>query len=239
MKIALIGAGAIGGYLKEKTKADASLELTGIFDIDEARRTVNSIEELLATNPDLVVEAAGFEAVRDYAEKILKQTNLLMMSATALAYEETRNKMDETCKKNGTRYLIPSGAIIGIDGIKAAKEQIESALLVTRKNPKGFGREDKEETVLFDGSAREACKKFPRNVNVSATLSLNGIGFDKTRVKILSDPKTIVNNHTITVGGAFGKFTIKVENSPSKNPKTSALAGMSAFTMIKEIQSFK
>ncbi|MCR4335377.1 MAG: aspartate dehydrogenase [archaeon] len=237
MKIGLIGQGAIGSYLKEKIEQDSSLELIGVFDVDKTKTTVNSIEELLEKHPDLVVEAAGFEAVKTFAEKVLSQTNFLIMSVSALAEKEMEEKIIKLCKKNNTKFFVPSGAIIGLDGISAVKEQLESAELETRKNPHGFGREDKKETVLFDGNAREACRLYPKNVNVSATLSLNGIGFDKTKVRIISDPKTQANTHTIIAKGSFGKFTIKVEAAPSKNPKTSSLAGMSAFDLIKKIQN--
>jgi len=237
MKIGLIGQGAIGSYLKEKIEEDSSLELVGIFDVDETKKTVGSVEELLGKKPDLVVEAAGFEAVKDFAEKVLLQTNFLIMSVSALAEKEVEEKIEKLCTKHGTKLFAPSGAIIGLDGILAVKEQLESVEIETRKNPRGFGREDSEETVLFEGNAREACKKYPKNVNVSATLSLNGIGFDKTKVKIVSDPKTQANTHTIIATGAFGKFTIKVEAAPSKNPKTSSLASASAFQKIKEIQN--
>lgn len=236
MKLGLIGLGSIGSFLKEKIEADSSLELVGILDIDESKRTVNSIDELLGQNPELVIEAASFEAVKENAVKVLSKTNFLILSSSALADKELEEKIEKTCKENNTRLLVPSGAIIGLDGIAAVKNQLESVEIETRKNPRGFGREDKEETILFEGSARDACKEFPQNVNVSATLSINGIGFDKTRVKIISDPNTKANTHTITAFGAFGKFNIKVEAVPSKNPKTSSLAAMSAFDLIKQLQ---
>lgn len=237
MKLGLIGLGNIGSFLKEKIEEDSSLELIGILDIDESKRTVNSIEELLEKKPELVIEAAGSEAVKENAVKVLSQTNFLILSSSALADKNLENQIGKTSKENNTKLLVPSGAIIGLDGIAAVKNQLESVKIETRKNPRGFGREDKEETILFEGNARDACKEYPKNVNVSATLSLNGIGFDKTKVKIISDPNTKANTHTITASGAFGKFTIKVEAVPSKNPKTSTLAAMSAFDLIKNIQN--
>tara|TARA_Y100000310_G_C20703935_1_gene832869 strand:- start:7290 stop:8018 length:729 start_codon:yes stop_codon:yes gene_type:complete len=237
MKIGLIGSGAIGSYLKEKISEDSSLELIGILDIDKTKTTVNSIDELLEKQPDLVVEAAGFEAVKENAEKVLSKTNFLIMSVSALAEKEVEEKINSLCKEHKTKFFVPIGAILGIDGISAAKNKLEEVSIETRKNPRGFGRDDSEEIVLFDGNAREACKQFPKNVNVSATLSLNGIGFDKTKVKIISDPKAEANIHTITAKGVFGKFTIKTEGVPSKNPKTSSLAAASAFDLIKKIQN--
>ncbi|MFH1390795.1 MAG: aspartate dehydrogenase [Candidatus Diapherotrites archaeon] len=235
MKIGLIGSGAIGSYLKEKISEDSSLELVGIFDIDKTKTTVNSIDELLEKKPDLVIEAAGSEAVKEFSEKVLSKTNFLIMSVSALAEKEVEEKIENLCKEYGTKIFFPIGAILGLDGIRGVKEQLESVEIETRKNPRGFGREDKEETILFNGNARKACKEYPKNVNVSATLSLNGIGFDKTKVRIVSDPSVQANTHTITAKGSFGKFTIKVEAAPSKNPKTSSIAGISTFQIIKEI----
>ena len=237
MKIGLIGAGAIGGYLQKKITEDSSLELIGILDIDKEKTTVNSIEELLEKEPDLIVEAAGVKVVQDFYRKILSKTNFLIMSSSSLAEKELYDAIQKICRENKTKLFIPTGAIIGMDGISAVKEILEEIEIETRKNPKGFGREDTKETILFEGGARKACKLYPKNVNVSATLSLNGIGFEKTKVKIISDPKTQANTHTITAKGEFGKFTIKVEGKPSKNPKTSSLAGVSAFDTIKKIQN--
>jgi len=236
MKLGLIGLGSIGSFLKEKITEDSSLELIGILDVDESKRTVNSIDELLEKKPDLVIECADFKAVKENAVKVLSKTNFLILSSSALADKELEDEIEKVSKENNTKLLVPSGAIIGLDGISAVKNQLEKVQIETRKNPKGFGREDKEETVLFEGSARDACKEYPKNVNVSATLSINGIGFDKTKVRIISDPDTKANTHTITAFGAFGKFSIKVEAVPSNNPKTSSLAALSAFNLIKQIQ---
>ncbi len=236
MKIGLIGAGAIGEYIQKKINEDSSLELIGILDIDKEKTTVNSIEELLKKEPDLVVEAASMEAVKEFGEKVLSKTNFFIMSSSALAEKEFEEKVRKLCKENKTQLFIPTGAILGIDGVNAVREQLDSIEIESRKNPRGFGRNDTEEKVLYEGNARNACKAYPKNVNVSATLSLNGIGFEKTKVKIISDPKAQANTHTIKAEGDFGKFTIKVEAKPSKNPKTSSLAGVGAFNLIKKIQ---
>jgi len=90
--------------------------------------------------------------------------------------------------------------------------------------------------ILFEGTASEAVKAFPANVNVAATISLAGIGFEQTRVKIIADPSLSRNVHEITVEGEFGKFSTRVENLPSpENPKTSYLAALSAVSTLKKI----
>lgn len=89
---------------------------------------------------------------------------------------------------------------------------------------------------MYEGPAREAVRKFPANVNVAATLSLAGIGLDKTKVKIVADPEVKNNIHEISVQGDFGELKTRVENVPSpQNPKTSYLAALSAIATLKKI----
>ncbi|MFH1586234.1 MAG: aspartate dehydrogenase [Candidatus Diapherotrites archaeon] len=243
MKIGLIGFGTIGQELFKRIQNDEGMEISFVFDIDKdilreinSSLVVESVERGLERNPDLVVEAAGFEAVKEYAKMVLHKCDFLILSSSALAFGETENMIKKVCARNNTKLYIPSGAIIGMDGIGAVKDELDELRIETKKNPKGFGRDDKEKTVLFDGSSREACKKFPKNVNVSATLSLNGIGLDKTKVKVISDPLLERNCHSIFAKGSFGEFEIHVRGVPSKNPKTSSLAAISAFDLIKRIK---
>jgi aspartate dehydrogenase len=139
--------------------------------------------------------------------------------------------------------------VAGIDGLKSgAVGGIHLVELTTRKPPSGFeGNEyvkekgidlpsiEKEKT-LFTGSAKEAVKFFPENVNVAASLSLAGIGPEATRVKIVADPSAAENVHEIKVRGEFGRLFVRVENVPSiANPKTSYLAALSAIATLKSI----
>ncbi len=243
MKIGLIGFGTIGKELFRQIQNEEEMEISFVFDIEKEKLgeidsslAVDSVETGLERNPDLVVEAAGFEAVKEYAKIILHKCDFLILSSSALAFEETENEIKKVCARNNTKLFIPSGAIIGMDGVRAVKGELDEVRIESKKNPKAFGREDRKRTVLFEGSAREGAKKFPKNVNVSATLSANGIGLDKTNVKIVSDPSLERNCHSIYAKGSFGEFEIHVRGVPSKNPKTSSLAAISAFDLIKRIK---
>jgi len=143
---------------------------------------------------------------------------------------------------------LPSGAIAGLDALKAVRDELESVVLVTTKNPnslKGapfFDSSDidpekiSEPTILFDGTAKEAVSLFPKNVNVSALLSLVGLGGDNTSVRVVADPNTDKNTHEINANGKFGNMKITVENEPdSMNPKTSRLATLSAVELLRQI----
>ncbi|MCD6522631.1 MAG: aspartate dehydrogenase [Candidatus Diapherotrites archaeon] len=242
MRIGIIGCGAIGSYLANRVADDKELELAFVYDTNKEHMkrwsdvALSSIEMFSTTQPDIVVECAGIEAVKQYAKDIVKEADMIVMSVAALSDNQLLKEIEEICVEHGTHIYIPSGAIVGIDGLLSARETIESVTLITRKPPSHFGRQDAEETVIFEGNAGEACRQYPRNINIAATVSLAGIGFDKTIVKIISDPHVNKNNHTLIVCGAFGRFEINVENVPTpENPKTSYLASLSAFQTIKEL----
>ncbi|MCX6799160.1 MAG: aspartate dehydrogenase [Candidatus Diapherotrites archaeon] len=241
--VGVIGVGAIGGYLVEKIKRDKTLSLCFVFDTDQRkvkkfpkRIVVNSIEEAIRKKAGLIVESASQQAVADYAPNVLKHTDMLILSVGALAGRKTEKAIKAACRKSGRRLFVPSGSIIGVDGIRAVKRLLRKVEMVTTKPPKSLGRHDRKKTVVYSGPARRACALFPRSVNISATISLNGIGFDKTKIKVISDPKAIVNTHTVQAEGSFGKFFIRVEGQPSKNPSTSSTAAISAFDTIKRVQ---
>jgi aspartate dehydrogenase len=155
----------------------------------------------------------------------------------------------ELARQTGSRIYVPSGAIVGLDGLKgAAIGHIAAVTMITRKPPKALAgapfvvehRIDlhgfTEPTQIFEGSAREACRGFPANVNISAALSLAGIGADRTRLRILVDPKGTRNVHDIEVVGEFGRFTVHLENEPSAtNPRTGKLTYLSTLAMLKSL----
>ena len=144
--------------------------------------------------------------------------------------------------------LVPSAAIAGLDGVKGARiGAITSVTMETRKPPRGLAgapwieqhRIDldaiTDETLVFEGSASEACRAFPANVNVVAALSLAGIGPEKTRIKIYAAPAQKMNQHRIMVDGEFGRLAIEVENIPSENPRTGRLSYLSTIALLREL----
>jgi aspartate dehydrogenase len=151
-------------------------------------------------------------------------------------------------KSKSNNIFLPSGAIGGIDIIRSVKSNIESVTLTTTKNNKSLKGapffknnninidEIKSKQTIFDGNADEAIKQFPSNVNVSALISLSGIGFKQTSVKVVVDPQESNNIHEIHVKWKFGEFDIKISNKPSQeNPKTSYLAILSAIECLRSI----
>ena len=261
-RIGLLGCGAIGTEIAlaiDSGKIPA--QLTHIYDFSKTVSTTlanklqnkpqitDNVSLLAAASVDLIVEAASQDAVRDNALSILQnRKDLMIMSVGALLDESIFEIILDGCRDFNKHVYLPSGAIIGLDGMRSAKDEIESAVLVTTKNPKALkgakffeiSKIDldtiKKATTIYEGSAQEAVKLFPANINVAAILSLAGIGGKKTRVKIIADPSTHKNIHEIQAEGKFGRFSIKVENVPSpSNPKTSRLAILSAIECLQKI----
>ena len=257
LKIGIIGCGAIGteiaaacaGRLKD------SLELVAVCDIDAAKAvslgdslgvSAAGIDELIE-RVDLVCEAASAASSGSILKKCVSSgRDCLIMSVGGLLGAEG---LLEQAAGSGVRVFIPSGALCGIDALKSASVgTIESVTLTTRKPPKGLvgapylkekgidvGAITKE-TVIFEGNAEEAVRGFPANVNVSAVLSLAGIGAKKTRVRIVTSPEYTKNTHEVEIVGECGRITTRTDNVPSKaNPKTSALAIFSAIATLEGI----
>ncbi len=261
LKIGVIGCGAIGAEICKAIDAGViGARLEAVYDRSTERcekmiRTlknkpaISGIDELIKS-VDIVVECASQEAVREHGLNVLKNgKDLMIMSVGAMLDSGLLNKFINAARDNRCKIYIPSGAIASIDGLKSASvASIYKVMLSTTKNPKGLAGAPyitrnkidlasfHKKTLLFKGSAEDAVKAFPQNINVAASLSLAGIGPGKTEVRVFVDPKASRNIHEITVEGDFGAYTCHVENvqSPS-NPKTSYLAALSAIATLKKI----
>jgi aspartate dehydrogenase len=249
MRVLLVGCGALGGAIARAVAKMRGVRLA-VFDVDHAKARALA-QEVGAVRPDelpmalqeaeLVVEAASQEALRQLAPMALgRGLPLVALSVGALADPELLAQIEETCARTGGKLLVPSGALAALDAVRAAAEAgLDEVSLITAKPPEGFGLKDlKEARVLFEGPAREAVKLYPKNVNVAAALSLAGIGFDRTRVRIVADPALTANTHTVHARGAFGVLTCRIENRPSpENPASSHLASLAAIALVRRFVS--
>ena len=229
-RIGLLGCGAIGTQIAlaiDSGKIPATL--THVYDIErsQADNLVSKLKQkpevvanshLLSSNSvELVVEAASQEAV-DAVSILQNKKDMMIMSAGALLDESVFEVISDACRDFGKTVYLPSGAIAGLDALKSVRDELESVVLVTTKNPNSlkdapfFDSSDidpekiSEPTVLFDGTAKEAVSLFPKNVNVSALLSLVGLGGDNTSVRVVADPNTDKNTHEINANGKFGNI---------------------------------
>ncbi len=260
-KIALLGCGAIGSQIALAIDAGKiPANLTQIYDQSKeaAEKLVSKLKNkptivenshLLSSGPvDLVVEAASQQAVKDVALSVLQnKKDLMIMSVGPLLDDSVFEILSEACKEFSKNIYLPSGAIAGLDAIKSVKDELELVTLTTTKHPnslkgaKFFETSDisldkiDTQTIIFEGTASEAVKLFPANINVAALLSLVGLGSQKTKVKIIADPNTDKNTHQIEAQGKFGKMNYSIQNVPdSTNPKTSRLAILSSIETLRK-----
>jgi aspartate dehydrogenase len=257
IRVGVVGLGAIGRPVCRALDAGLpGLMLAGAVARDrqkgeaflaslKSRPPLLDLEALVAAC-DLVVEASGQAHLREIAPRALGAgRDLVVLSCGGLL---GRTDWVALAESTGARILVPSGAIAGLDGVKgAAIGPITAITMETRKPPAGLAgapwiveqRIDleaiREETLIFEGPATEACRAFPANVNVLAALSLAGIGPEKTRTKIYAVPGLTRNAHRISVEGDFGALRIEVENVPSENPRTGRLSYLSTIALLRDL----
>lgn len=244
MKVGIIGCGAIANIITTSiVSEDNDIDIAYFFDKDIERAenlaslaggvAVLNFDDML-DKVDLILECAAPISVKEYAPKVLKKgLDMIVMSIGAFMDLEFYSQVLKIAKDNNAKIHLPSGAIVGLDGIKAvAKFGLKEVNLVTRKSPKSLGKDIDTEEVLFEGKASEAVKEFPLNINVAATISM-ACNRD-IDVKIIVDPKVDRNIHEITAKGDFGEFKTTTMNYPcAANPKTSMLAALSAIRLLK------
>jgi aspartate dehydrogenase len=203
------------------------------------------LDDLIAA-ADLLVEASTQTHLAEVAPKTLGAgRDLVVLSCGALL---GRDDWVALAERHGARILVPSGAIAGLDGVKGgAIGAVTSVTMETRKPPQGLAGAPwivqqnidleaiREETLVFEGPATEACRAFPANVNVLAALSLAGIGPERTRTKIYAVPGLARNMHRIRMEGEFGALRIEVENVPSENPRTGRLSYLSTIALLRDL----
>ena len=262
LRIGIVGCGAIGTSLAKAIvkKFTKQANLVSLNDIDKnkalllARRlkrsnsiVSNSLDNLIKKS-DLVIEATDVKSCPTIVKSALKKgCDVIIMSDGGIVTHMAQ--LNSLADRNQVKVYIPSGAICGVDALKAASQRkIKKVILITRKNPRSFEDIDyirqkrirldkiKKDTVLFSGNARQAIKFFPQNINVAATLSIAGIGEVKTQVKIVASPKVKRNIHEIYIESDAGIILSRVENLVHPhNPKTSFLAVLSAIATLKRI----
>jgi aspartate dehydrogenase len=244
MNVGIIGCGAIANIIVSSiVPEDNNINISHFFDKDIERAenlasfadgvAVLDFEDML-DDVDLVLECAAPVSVKAYAPTILERgIDMIVMSIGALMDLEFYKELETLAKEHGAKIHLPSGAIVGLDGIKAvAKFGLKEVTLTTRKSPKSLGKDIGAEEVLFEGKASDAVKEFPLNINVAATISL--ACQKDIDVKIIVDPNVDRNVHEIVAKGDFGEFKTRTANLPCEaNPKTSMLAALSAIRLLK------
>jgi aspartate dehydrogenase len=264
MRIGLLGGGVIARlFLDHVHAADGDAQVVAIAGRSLASPARALADErgvafvvgagaLVAARPDVVVEAASHDAVREYAETLLSSgIAMIVLSGGALADDALRGRLERAAARGAALLYVPSGGIGGLDALKAAcAAGVDEVSIAVTKPPaawKGIAYVERlgidldrlaGPVTLFEGSAREGVPHFPANVNIAAVLALAGAGFDRTRLRVVADPALRFNTHFIRVAGRTGTIDMRFESVPSPdNPKTAMLACYSALAAYRQFAS--
>jgi aspartate dehydrogenase len=244
IRIGLIGFGFIGQYLYKKINHDENISIAAIVEPDliKTKEVPEHIRferasQLRTCDLDLVVEVADSEAMMNALADIPDKAGLLIGSLTSLADRRFFKQVEKRSKQTGRPAYIPHGAILGLDGVLDGRKLIDSVTITTRKPPKSLNIPDfdsDEARVVFKGTTREACFRFPRNVNSHAAIALAGIGFDRSCSAIIADPHALTMTHEVEISGKGLHWLLKIE-SPVQSRVTGTYAPESFYQSIKRI----
>ena len=265
MRIGIIGGGVIARLFLEHIRSGDMGEaevvaLQGRSDRSRGKALaaafqvpyVTRLDALMDKRPAMVIEAASHDAVREHAEPLLERgIAVMLLSGGALCDDALRARLETAAAKHKSLLYVPSGGIGGLDALKAVcvagADSVEIAVTKPPAAWKGIPYVEKlgvdldrlsGPLTLFDGTAREGVPHFPANVNIAAALSMAGIGFDRTRLKVVADPALTLNTHTINIAGKTGRISLKFESVAfPENPKTSLLACYSALAAFRQFNS--
>jgi aspartate dehydrogenase len=259
-RVAIAGFGAIGKVVAEALdRGIDGLALAAVSARDTARAEramaafAHKVPVLalarLAEAAEIVIECAPAALLRDIAEPALAAgRTLIVLSCGALL---DNSDLIDLARRQGGRILVPTGALLGLDALQAAAEgRITRIHMITRKPPTGLDGAPylvehrisvaglDQALRVFTGTAREAARGFPANVNVAAALALAGIGPDRTTIEIWADPGVTRNIHRIEVEADAARLTLQIENVPSEdNPKTGRLTPLSVIALLRKLTS--
>jgi aspartate dehydrogenase len=260
LKVAIGGFGAIGKKLAialDKGVEGLSLVAVSARNKERAQKELEGYASAvqvvdlgdLAELADIVVECCPAAHFADVAGPAVEQGRIFVPISVGALLDHMQ--LIDRARETGARIIAPTGALLGLDAVRAAAEgNISDIRIVTNKPPGGLVGAPHivannidldaiaEPTLVFSGSARDAIKGFPANVNVAVALSLAGIGPDKTMIEIWADPTVTRNTHRIVCDSDSAKFEMKIENIPSpENPRTGLITALSVLACLRGLVS--
>lgn len=266
VRVGLVGCGTIGTQLALALQRDYSgvARITGLHDVDSTH--ARALQRRLTTPPPLVslttlirtshlvIEAASVDVASRVVRQALRANrSVFVMSVGGLLRDSTWQRL---ASRSAGKVYIPSGALAGLDGVKAmAMGRIRQVSLTTRKPPRALAAAPyvrrrrlqlnrlTRPRLIFEGSPKRVVEGFPQNTNVAAALTLalrrSGAGLaeggslgPRIRIRVVADPTIRVNIHELDVTGDCGRLQCRVESRPSVNPKTSEIAVRSAVATL-------
>ena len=259
LRIAVVGLGAIGTKVVEALDRGIeglTLSAVSVQNPEKHRDRLAALRkppallpiEALVDVADIVIECAPSRLVRSIVAPFVSagKTAVVLSAGALLDHDD----LIGLARQHGGQIVVPTGALIGLDAVTAAAVgTIHSVRMITRKPPGGLagapyvvanniGLEGlAEPRKIFDGTAREAARGFPANVNVAAALSMAGIGPDRTTIEIWADPGVSRNMHRIEVDSDSARFSMAIENIPSDNPKTGLITALSVIAALRKLRA--
>ena len=254
-RVGIAGLGTVGREIARRVSSVPGYELAGVAtrdpekaavfldEIDSTARSCSFGE--LAELAELIVECAPASLLPEIAGPVLRRgKEVIVLSVAALL--EHGNLLDLARRHDG-RITVPTGALLGLDAVAAAAEgRLESVKITTRKPPVGLAGAPRiveshidvasvtEPQLIFSGSAREAARQFPANLNVAVALALAGVGPDKTEVSVWIDPSVTRNTHLVEVESDSARFSMTIENVPTENPRTGRITALSVISLLRK-----
>lgn len=261
-RVAVLGFGSIGKYLADGwTSAENKTELVGLCVrphqaglakamAPPGTSIVTDIAALIGLGPDIIVECAGQETARQCAMPILTAgKELFLLSVGILADQNLNDMLRKACMDSGASIGIPAGALAGFDGLLAkVRDGLKSVRYVSTKPPQAWYGTPAEAlhplasltapTVIFQGNARDAAQRFPKNANLAAAVALAGLGFERTQVELVADPGLDGNAALLEARGPDSHMIVNISGAAARsNPKTSVIVGASVFSALANRQS--
>lgn len=242
-RVGIIGAGTIGQAILRHLRATGQADVDYILVSDASRPrgfeagdtlVLDDMAAALDRRVDLVIEAAVADTVRRMAPQVLRDADFCAFSCTAMADPATEAAVRAACAASGRSFFVPHGAVLALDGIADGRSLIDSITITTTKSGKSLGLDPATEGVVFDGTTRGICARFPRNVNVHAAVALAGVGFDRTHSRLIAVPGLAENLHRIEVRGQGFDWGIDV-SSTSLGGVTGAYTPLSAIGSLTRI----
>ncbi len=263
LRIGLIGFGAIGGTVADALvngQAGSAKLVAVLCRTPEKHRQAGSPaatapdilltdrpDEFLAAPMDLVIEAAGQDALRMFGYQTLaKGIDLMVASIGAFTDDGFYRELIRVAENRGARVMLISGALPAVDWMAAAALAGVDGVSIQQSKPVSSWKSTpaaemidldrlEEAVCFFEGTAREAARRFPKSSNITAMLALSTAGLDHTRVQLVADPASTRMHTSILFDGPAGRLGIEWHGMPSENnPSTSADVPL---TVIKALRN--
>ncbi|MBN8941945.1 MAG: DUF108 domain-containing protein [Rhizobiales bacterium] len=213
-RIHVIGAGRIGRPVLAFLRTAPAWRL-GLCLVRDANRAgepeaTADAERFFAEPADLIIEAAGPEALRRHGARALASADVWTVSASALADPGLFAGLEAAGRAHGHRLRLLPGALGGLDGVAAASVDPDARLQVTASRPGMTGIAGE----VFAGRLDEAVRRYPNEINIAVAAALAGPGVARASVRLDDPGPDGAHILGLSVDSRFGRFSAVAEIEP-------------------------